>query len=105
MYTSIYQNSYVVFIISLIVLLVIFYVFKIGYSTVVVNGKVEKRFNWKYPLAISLVIWVIWYFLLYPPSDVNINGSKQVGGTETSTIGDIIGSGVRQQKINMDNWL
>lgn len=67
MYTSIYQNSYVVFIISLIVLLIIFYVFKIGYSTVVVNGKVEKRFNWKYPLAISLVIWVIWYFLLYPP--------------------------------------
>ncbi|AKI80149.1 hypothetical protein QJ850_gp550 [Acanthamoeba polyphaga mimivirus] len=42
---------------------------------------------------------------MYPPSDVNINSSKQIGGTETSTIGDIVGSGVRQQKINMDNWL
>lgn len=99
MYTHIYQNSYVVAVICFILLCAIFYFLQIGYSTSTVNGKVVKKFSWKYPLAISLVIWVIWHFYLYPPADVN-------GTSETSTDKVYIPktNKVMEQKFDMRNW-
>lgn len=70
-YTHLYQNSYIVAIIVLIALLVIFYVFKIGYSHTVdpVTGVVTSKFNWRYPLAIALVVWILWNYMLFPRKD------------------------------------
>lgn len=69
MYTKIYQNSYIILIITFILLSVLFYLFEIGFTTEIKNGKVVKKFSWKYPLAISLIVWVVWHFFLYPPPE------------------------------------
>ena len=66
----IFRNSYIILIIAFIVLCIIFYLFQIGYTTAIdSNGNVVKKFSWKYPLAISLILWVVWHFYLYPPED------------------------------------
>jgi hypothetical protein len=108
MYTRIYQNSYVVLIITFILLLVIFYIFEIGYSTVITpTGKVVKKFNWMYPLAISLIVWVIWHFFLYPPAEVResktttTNEPIKYQTTPTSSKGN---NKLTSQHINMNNW-
>jgi hypothetical protein len=84
-----YQNSFIIFVISLIILSITFYLFRIGYVPEVQNGKVVNRFSWRYPLAISLVIGLIWYLYIYPPNNIN----KVRTHTEISS-----------QKINMENW-
>lgn len=69
MYTHIYQNSYIVAIITFILLSVFCYFFEIGYSINYEDDKVVKKFSWKYPLAITLIIWVVWHFILFPPPE------------------------------------
>src|SRR5690606_6586711 len=70
MYTSIYQNSYIVALIVFIILVVIFYLFEIGYVTEIdPDGKIVKKFSWRYPLAIALIVWLIWHFWLFPPKE------------------------------------
>lgn len=108
MYTHIYQNSYIVAIITFIVLCVIFYVFEIGSNTSISNGQVVKSFSWKYPLAITLIVWLIWHFWLYPPKDNSSNSKstskKMVGGFGSKTA---LGNNAPKptiQRINMDNW-
>lgn len=110
MYTSIYQNSYIVLVISFILLSVICYIFQFGYTTEIINGKVKKKFSWKYPLAISLIIWVFWHFYLYPstenipvrapttPIDYTKNMSTSPGIFVPKT------NKLMAQKINMMNW-
>lgn len=95
-YTSIYQNSYVILIITFIVLCIIFYIFKIGYNTELKDGKVIKAFSWKYPLAISLIVWLIWHFYLYPPSNINTNNIQSPTNISKPNIST--------QKIIMENW-
>lgn len=90
MYTKIYENSYVIFIITFIILIIIFYIFKIGYSITIVDNKIEQKFNWKYPLAISLIVWVVWQFFLYPPKNDKIIEYEP--------------KHISTQKINLDNW-
>lgn len=102
MYTSIYQNSYIIAIISFIVLCLIFYFFEIGYVTTMVDGKIVKKFSWKYPLAISLIIWLVWYFCLFPPKN-DINNSTDYGIT-TSPRNYVPANKLLDQKINMNNW-
>ena len=109
MYTHIYQNSYIVLIITFILLSVIFYLFELGYNTEILpNGKVVRKFSWKYPLAISLVVWVFWHFYLYPPPDEtkpfsptnNQDYSSSI--TPPNTIGRT--NRLMTQRINMTNW-
>lgn len=109
MYTSIYQNSYIIFIITFVTLSIIFYIFKIGYSAEIRNGKIVKKFSWKYPLAISLIVWLFWYFYLYPPSDDlimpasnSIEYSKDMIVTAEPFIAK--NNKLLSQKINMTNW-
>ncbi|BCS83136.1 hypothetical protein QLL95_gp0987 [Cotonvirus japonicus] len=101
MYTSIYQNSYVAFIVTFIVLCIIFYFFKIGYTTTISNGNITKKFSWKYPLAISLIVWVVWYFWLYPPSNIK---SQSKNLDSVSTINGNTGNNLQTQQINMYDW-
>ena len=101
-----FKNSYVVAIIAFILLCVVFYLLGIGYTTIVeysgepgclekgncTQTKLIKKFSWKYPLAIALIIWIIWHFYLYPPAEISrpiINFPSQKGGG---------------QKISMTNW-
>jgi len=106
---DIFKNSYVIFVISFIVLCVIVYLFGIGQQmtieTVDDNGKqkavLDEKFNWKYPLAISLLIWAFWHYYLYPVDDdieLSNNPPRQVGGNKLQQRYEHI------QKINLANW-
>jgi uncharacterized membrane protein (DUF106 family) len=91
---QIFKNSFFVFLLTFIVFYIIF---------VVINSrKVRGEFRnpltvgstWKYPLAIALVVWIIWYFFVFPP-----NGNclfKKIQKNKTD---------VCSQKINMQNWI
>lgn len=133
MYTQIFQNSYVVMIITFVLLSIIFYLFQIGYSTSIEytgepqclekgtcqETRIVKKFSWKYPLAIALIVWLVWHFYLYPPADLKI-GDTQVETNYTPTNPNLVeyavpissesnlriakGSEVNTQKINMVNW-
>lgn len=95
---GLFKNSYVVAIIIFIILAIIFYIFKIGYHIVVDDdGNIERKYSWKYPLAIALLSWVVLHFLIIPPDSIKkkrlANFNTQM---ETSTL--------HSQKIEMDNW-
>lgn len=102
----IFKNSYIVAFLTFIILCIIFYIFGIGYQTKVEDGKVVKKFSWRYPLALALVVWVIWYFWIYPPAK-----NKQI---ETHrTVVNITGGGDKsvkynnlssEKRINMNDW-
>lgn len=122
MYTQIFQNSYIVAIIVFVVLIVFFYIFQIGYtSTVEYTGdpgcvekgnctstKVVKKFSWKYPLVIAIMVWLIWHFCLFPPQEIremNIKTSSPSRvNAPTQKAGYIPSSEANMQKINMINW-
>ena len=112
MYTCMFQNSYVVMIITFVFLCLFFYLFEIGYRTEMTNDKVVKKFSWKYPLAISLIVWLVWHFYLYPPAeemaanpsnrplDYTPYGERLLVAEPTG----IMGTRSKNQKINMINW-
>ena len=105
MYTSIYQNSFVILILSFIVLSALFYILQIGYTTdIQPDGKVVKKFSWKYPLAISLILWVIWYFFLFPPMEETLTSvsSKETISSNATSPDNF--SYKPNHKINMENW-
>jgi len=109
MYTSIFQNSYVMLILSFVILSILCYFLQFGYTTELQNGKIVKKFSWKYPLAISLIIWVIWHFFLFPPPSVpklSSNNSNTNYTMEVQSAGGISSKTNRlmAQKINMVNW-
>lgn len=105
-YTKIYQNSYVIFIITFLFLSIVFYLFRIGYQTSIENGKFVKKFSWKYPLAISLIVWLFWHFCLYPPSEeASTNIVLPQKENFSSSINKYLNrSNISSQKINMVNW-
>lgn len=91
--SRILKNSYIVAILVFIILCIIFYVFDIGSKTVVIDNKNVKKFSWKYPLALALIVWLIWYFYLFPPSNkITTNMNKQLSDQKIYS------------RINMDNW-
>ena len=99
MYTHIYQNSYIVTIILFVALCVIFYFLQIGTKKEIVNGKVTNKFSWKYPLAISLVVWLFWHFYMYPQIDTNPKEDF------TDKINFAKNEKLVDKKIIMDNWI
>ena len=104
MYTKIYQNSYIVFAISFIAISAIFYLLEIGYTSKIENGKVVKKFSWKYPLAISLIIWIFWHFYLYPPKGDKFITSTDYGITTPNEKYYPAPNRLLAQRINMNNW-
>lgn len=104
MYTHIYQNSYIVAIITFIVLSVIFYFLQIGNKVVMVNGKIVRKFNWKYPLAITLVVWIIWHFYIYPQATPNEKISCPAEKHVKSKYFTEKTEKMVDQKIIMNNW-
>jgi hypothetical protein len=61
-----YENPYVISILTLIVVGAICYVYQYGYSVRIVDGRIERKFQWNYPIAFALIVWLIWNFVLYP---------------------------------------
>lgn len=90
---NILKNPFVIFILAFVVLYILFYIFNIGYTTKIQNGAIVKKVGWKYPLAIALILWLIWYFILFPPQRHEHKESK--GSIKEN-------EGI---KINMENWL
>lgn len=106
MYTNIYQNSYVILVIAFIIISAICYIFEIGYNTKISDNKIIKSFSWKYPLAISLIIWVFWHFYLYPPTySPNSEISATSNDYHSPSGGDLLKTNkLMTQRINMANW-
>ena len=109
MYTKIYQNSYIVLIITFVLLSIFCYLFEIGSVTQVQNGKVVKKFSWKYPLSISLIVWVVWYFFLFPPpEELKQNIPSDYSGTDVNNVPQkqfvTKTDKLMAQKIYMGNW-
>lgn len=105
MNTKIFQNSYVIFVIAFIILYIIFYLLGIGATVQVVNGKPVKKTNWKYPLALALIIWVLWHFYLYPPpADTQMHGGDQHNPVVPNPVQINPTQKMFAQKIDMNNW-
>lgn len=104
--TSVYQNSYVVAVLCFVLLSLFFYFFEFGYSTSVENGKTVKKFSWKYPLAISLIVWVVWHFYLYPPPKpiVRERIPEKIANSDTSPLVIKRKNTIDTQRILMENW-
>lgn len=96
-----YKNGLFVAVMTFIILCIIFYIFKIGYTKEISDGKIVYKFSFNYPLAISLAIWVIWYFFLYPNKEFQKNVI-----TDKYTVSKFVPytRKVVNQKINMNNW-
>jgi len=67
---DILKNSFIMAILVFISSYFFFYLFGIGYETQIINGRAVRRMSWKYPLALALLVWMIWYFYLYPAPEV-----------------------------------
>ena len=109
-YTKIYQNSYIVAIIVFIISCIVVYLFDFGCTfEIKPDGTFKKSFNWKYPVALALLTWLLWHFCLYPPSqntlhDAPIKPKSMLGGfIESSPISQPINNPYNQ-KINMEVW-
>ncbi len=70
---KIFKNPYIVAVFAFVILYVLFYLFGIGSTTQIIDGKSKKTRSWKYPLALSLLIWLLWKFVLFPASEVIVN--------------------------------
>ncbi len=107
--TKIFQNSYVIFAISFITLYIVFYLGGIGYTTETVNNRPVNTNTWRYPLGLSLIIWVFWHYYMYPVGDdPNIpfmdGGSARSDHKISPNQFDHMNRRVFHQKINMNNW-
>lgn len=128
MYTNIYQNSYIMSFIFLCLMLAIFYFFQINSSVEITSdGQIIKKFNWKLPVALTLIFWVVWHYILFPPITTNtqpINNTpvknetkikvKPVNKGMAEGINEIINEGMKcdfkeqpkfDQNFNMSNWI
>ena len=73
--SRIFRNSYVIMLITFILLCIGFYLFNLApeYGIDVKTGKPVQKFSWKYPLAISLIVWIVWHFYMYPEPEENVS--------------------------------
>ena len=106
--SKIFKNSYVVFILTFIVLYILFYLLGIGYVTEVEYDKSYQphlvlKPSWKYPLALALIVWVFWHFYMYPAADIKLAHINQDDMYSEKKIVQTAGSDV-PQKIDMKNW-
>lgn len=106
MYSRLLENSYIMFALSFLVFFGIFYLFNIGTTQKVVNGKMVNRPGWKYPLALALIIWLIWHFRLYPPKEVigAAPKSKKLPTIQTTQPTQPTQPFCGMQHIQMRNW-
>jgi hypothetical protein len=102
MYLDLIKNSYVAAIVAFVIAWVMLYLIDIGTDIKISNGKKTKVMGWKYPLAIALIVWLIWYFFLFPQKESNIiSNSNLIPELMTSRTPN----GSIRQQIMMDPWM
>lgn len=67
--SKIFQNSYIIFALSFCLIYTTFYLFGIGYVTTYEGDKPVIKMGWKYPLGLSIIVWVFWHYCMYPSED------------------------------------
>lgn len=67
---DILKNSYVIAILTFLVVYYVFYVLGIGYRTFQDGNKTIKDMSIKFPLLFAFGIWLIWHFILFPHPSV-----------------------------------
>lgn len=109
-YKHIYQNSYIVSAIVLVILLAIFYLFEIGSKTTITeDGQLKVRFNWQLPVAITLIFWVMWNYVIFPPIKPTKTPTRVRSVTEpyiepSPIINNIKSGGLHDQQIDKNIW-
>jgi len=65
---NLFKDSYFIAFLTFIIVCIVCWLFKIGYVPKSGNNLKDRiiNFNWAYPLAIALLIWVLWHFCLFP---------------------------------------
>lgn len=74
---DLYKNSYLAAVVAFIIVTILIYVFKVGYLYEIKDGQVTKRINWKIPVIWALLIWLLWYFVLYPVTTPQVFSSAR----------------------------
>lgn len=88
---SIFQNPYIVSVFTFILAYIGLYCFNVGVTMIEKNGRIIKRPGWKYPLAITVLVWSFWALYLYP-IDLSLGSST----TETVKI--------EPSNVNLNQW-
>lgn len=105
---KIFRNSYVVFILTFIILYALFYLFGIGYRTEIIDDRPVIKLSWRYPLGLALIVWVFWHFYLYPtPNSPKLMDGGKILSENKMTPTKMLSKMMRtspNQKINMKNW-
>ena len=96
------NNSYLVTAIVFIVLVIAFYLLGIGFAPKVINNKIELRFNWSYPFAISLLFWAVYQFWLSSSNQKQTSINKY--RTDSAEYNSMKQDRLDSQKINLSNW-
>jgi len=90
---DIFKNSFFVAFLTFIVSYVLFYLIGVGYEITVVDGKQTRQMSIKYPLAFTLIIWLLWQFYLFPNELFPLEEQKQMGGSTDYGVKNIEGVG------------
>lgn len=78
---EIFKNSYIMAIFSFVILYIIFYLSGIGYTITYKDDREIKVMSYKYPLILSLIIWMTWHFILFPHPDTVITKPLMYGSS------------------------
>lgn len=100
----IFKNSYVVSVLFFTVFCLFCYIFKFCYSFKYENRKIVQNLNFKYPIAFTLIIWLIWNFLLFPNSDAWISDNNEQYKTNLKKFMKNNTNNIQLQKINLEIW-
>lgn len=99
MYACILRNSYIVAFIVFLVTLAVCYLFDFRQSRQIKDGKIVRKLDWRIPLAFTLIFWLIWHFMLFPPAQNTINGGP------TAVASDKPKPKPDATVMNMKNWI
>jgi len=75
--SKIFQNSYVIFGLAFCSIYLTFYLFGIGYVTTYEDDKPVRQVGWRYPLGLSIIIWVFWHYCMYPSESILNEGFEK----------------------------
>lgn len=101
---AILKNSYLVAIIFFTIFYLFCYIFKFCYTFEYENQKIVSKFNFKRLIAYTLIIWLLWNFVLFPQDNAWETNDKQQYKTDLKNLMKNSTNNIQLQKINFEIW-
>jgi hypothetical protein len=70
MYGWIYKNSFIMTILFFILICVIFFVLRIGYTVEITDKTLSEKFNFSIPVALTLLFFIVYHYFVLPHYDI-----------------------------------